>query len=116
MPKFFKKDQKIPLKVVCHLSQLTAYNLNDSILNKQIMLEFNRGNNERFISNTDKFVSKSDGNHVIVFDELPFICTSSFFITKKGNWKEKICEFKLMVQNEQKGKFTPIAVKKYDMS
>lgn len=117
MPKFFKKDQKIPLKVVCHLSQLLTKNLEQGLANKDFRVEFNRGNNERFISDTVKFVQNENGQYVIVFDELPFVCTSSFFITKKGSWKEKICEFKLMVLDEtSKSKFRPVAAKKYDMS
>lgn len=117
MPKFFQKDKKIPLKVVCHLTQVVANNLSTQLMEKDLRVEFNRGNNERFISDTSKFAQNDNGQFVIVFDELPFVCNSSFFITKKGDWKEKICEFKVMVQDEiQKSKFKPLAAKKYNMS
>lgn len=55
MPTFFKKDRKIPLKVVCQLTQLTAKSGGESLMNKEIRVEFVRGSNERFISDTSYF-------------------------------------------------------------
>lgn len=116
MPKFFKKEQKIPLKVACHLTSLSATTFDENLMNKDVRVEFVRGNNERFISDTSRF-KISDNEYIILFDEVPFVCTSSFFLTKKGDWREKICEFKLMVQDDtSKSKFKPLAIKKYDMS
>ena len=116
MPTFFKKDRKIPLKVVCHLTQLKAKTYDENLMNKDIRVEFVRGNNERFISDPSRF-KIMDNEYVIVFDELPFVCTSSFFLTKNGDWKEKVCEFKLTMYDEKtKGKFKLMAIKKFDMS
>lgn len=87
------------------------------MMSKKVRIEFNRGNNERFISDTSSFALNENGKAVIDFEELPFICNSSFFVTKKGEFKEKICEFKLMLQDDtNKGKFKPLAAKKYNMS
>lgn len=88
-------------------------------MNKDIRVEFVRGNNERFISDTSRFKPTEEGSQYcsIIFDELPFICVSSFFMTKNGDWKEKTCEFKVTVQDEKaKGKFKLVALKKFDMS
>ena len=88
-------------------------------MNNDIRVEFVRGNNERFISDTSRLrpVSVGAPEHSIIFDELPFICVSSFFLTKNGDWKEKVCEFKVTVQDEKaKGKFRLVVGKKFDMS
>ena len=55
MPTFFKKDRKIPLKVVCQLSLLTANKGGENLMNKDIRVEFVRGSNERFISDASRF-------------------------------------------------------------
>lgn len=116
MPKFFKKDRKIPLRVTCHLTSLSSSSYDEQLMDKDVRVEFHRGNNERFISDTVRF-KINDNKYTINFDELPFVCNSSFFLTKKGDWKEKICEFRVMVQDEtSKSKYKPVAAQKYDMS
>ena len=40
-----------------------------------------------------------------------------FFMTKNGDWKEKVSEFKVMMQDDKsKGKFKLLVAKKFDLS
>lgn len=76
--------------------KVLAPSIDKSLLAKDHRVEFLRGKNERFISDTVKFTQNAKGGYELIFDEPPFICTSSFFLSKKGDWREKTCEFKVM--------------------